>query len=109
MDKVKEAVDKATSSSDSVCFPPLQPLQVTMKKKKKKKKKTSGSGSMTAENADKTNQHQEKKFTTQPIQHGVDPQMAPHQAHPGPAMAKEMPSVEGSKADRQARKEELNK
>ncbi|TWU77021.1 hypothetical protein ED733_007653 [Metarhizium rileyi] len=104
MDKVKEAVDKATSSSDSVCFPPLQPLQVTMKKKK-----TSGSGSMTAENADKTNQQQEKKFTTQPIQHGVDPQMAPHQAHPGPAMAKEMPSEEGSKADRQARKEELNK
>jgi len=68
MDKVKEAVSKATGSSDS-----------------------------------------EKQFTTQPIEHGVDPKMAPHQAHPGPALAKEMPQHEGSKEERQARKEELNK
>lgn len=52
---------------------------------------------------------QEKQFTTQPIEHGVDPKMAPHQAHPGPAVAKEMPGHEGSKEERQARKEELNK
>ncbi|KHN98771.1 uncharacterized protein MAM_03233 [Metarhizium album ARSEF 1941] len=67
MEKVKEAVNKATSSSDS-----------------------------------------EKQFSTQPIQHGIDPKMAPHQAQPGPALAKEMPSEEGSKAEREARKEELN-
>ncbi|EFY93128.1 hypothetical protein J3458_009318 [Metarhizium acridum] len=67
MDKVKEAVNKATSSSDS-----------------------------------------EKQFTTQPIQHGIDPKVAPHQAHPGPALTKDMPSEEGSKAEREARKKELN-
>ncbi|OAQ68571.1 hypothetical protein VFPPC_13702 [Pochonia chlamydosporia 170] len=68
MDKVKEAVKKATSSSES-----------------------------------------EKQFTTQPIEHGVDPKMAPHQAHPGPAMTKDMPAEAGTKEERQARKEELNK
>ncbi|PTB45334.1 hypothetical protein M441DRAFT_23558 [Trichoderma asperellum CBS 433.97] len=53
----------------------------------------------------------EKQFSIQPIQDNTspDPKFAAHQANPGPAMAKNMPPVQGTKAERQARKEELNK
>ncbi|KAM0472404.1 hypothetical protein ACHAPE_000821 [Trichoderma viride] len=53
----------------------------------------------------------EKQFSIQPIQDNAatDPKFAAHQAHPGPAVAKNMPSEEGTKEERQARKEELNK
>ncbi|KAK1256019.1 hypothetical protein MKX07_008278 [Trichoderma sp. CBMAI-0711] len=52
----------------------------------------------------------EKQFSIQPInESNVDPKFAAHQAHPGPAVAKEMPPQQGSKEERQARKEELNK
>ncbi|KAL7822856.1 hypothetical protein V8C26DRAFT_387745 [Trichoderma gracile] len=52
----------------------------------------------------------EKQFSIQPInESNVDPKFAAHQAHPGPAMAKEMPPQQGTKEERQARKEELNK
>ncbi|KAG6021586.1 hypothetical protein E4U19_001128 [Claviceps sp. Clav32 group G5] len=53
----------------------------------------------------------EKQFSILPIKESdkVDPKFAPHQAHPGPAMTENMPAEEGSKSDRQERKEELNK
>ncbi|EHK43044.1 hypothetical protein MKX08_003872 [Trichoderma sp. CBMAI-0020] len=53
----------------------------------------------------------EKQFSIQPIQDNaaVDPKFAAHQAHPGPAVAKNMPPEQGTKEERQARKEELNK
>lgn len=53
----------------------------------------------------------EKQFSIQPIQDNAssDPKFAAHQANPGPAVAKNMPPVQGTKAERQARKEELNK
>lgn len=53
----------------------------------------------------------EKQFSIQPVQEpkGVDPKFAAHQAHPGPAIAQNLPAEEGSKEERQARKEALNK
>ncbi|KAG6001296.1 hypothetical protein E4U54_001118 [Claviceps lovelessii] len=53
----------------------------------------------------------EKQFSIQPIKdHGsVDPKFAAHQANPGPAIAQNMPPEEGSKEDRKAKKEALNK
>lgn len=53
----------------------------------------------------------EKQFSIQPINDnaGVNPKFAAHQAHPGPAVAKNMPPEQGTKEERQARKEELNK
>ncbi|KAG5960624.1 hypothetical protein E4U13_008076 [Claviceps humidiphila] len=53
----------------------------------------------------------EKQFSILPIKESdkFDPKFAPHQAHPGPAMTENMPAEEGSKSDRQERKEELNK
>jgi hypothetical protein len=53
----------------------------------------------------------EQQFTIQPIKEdqGVNPQTAAHQAHPGPAIAQNMPAEEGSKEDRQKRQAELNK
>ncbi|EHK22435.1 uncharacterized protein TRIVIDRAFT_191221 [Trichoderma virens Gv29-8] len=52
----------------------------------------------------------EKQFSIQPInESNVDPKFAAHQAHPGPAIAKQMPPQQGTKEERQARKEELNK
>lgn len=53
----------------------------------------------------------EKQFSIQPINESsnVDPKFAAHQAHPGPAVAKQMPPQQGTKEERQARKEELNK
>lgn len=103
MDKVKDAVKKATSSSDSVRHPMSPPLSLL------KAPHQCNDHSCYANRQFADMMRQEKQFTTQPIEHGFDPKMAPHQAHPGPALAKEMPQHEGSKEERQARKEELNK
>lgn len=53
----------------------------------------------------------EKEFTIQPIteQKSVDPKFAAHSANPGPAIAQDMPAQEGTKEERQARKDALNK
>ncbi|KAG9258679.1 uncharacterized protein F5Z01DRAFT_670389 [Emericellopsis atlantica] len=52
----------------------------------------------------------EKEFSIQPIkEQGQDPKFAPFNAHPGPAKPQNMPEQEGSKEDRQAKKEALNK
>lgn len=52
----------------------------------------------------------EKEFSIQPIkEQGQDPKFAPFNAHPGPAKTDKMPEQEGSKEDRQAKKEALNK
>ncbi|RFU74928.1 hypothetical protein TARUN_7322 [Trichoderma arundinaceum] len=52
----------------------------------------------------------EKQFSIQPINEGsVDPKFAAHKAHPGPAITQQMPPQQGTKEERQARKEELNK
>lgn len=53
----------------------------------------------------------EKEFTIQPITEnkGVDPKFAAHSANPGPAIAQNMPAQEGTKEERQARKDALNK
>ncbi|KAL7796512.1 hypothetical protein V8C37DRAFT_371998 [Trichoderma ceciliae] len=52
----------------------------------------------------------EKQFSIQPINEaGVDPKFAAHKAHPGPVIAQQMPPQQGTKEERQARKEELNK
>lgn len=56
------------------------------------------------------NYQSEKEFSIQPIKEGgSDPKFAAHNAHPGPAQPKEMPQKEGSKEDRMAAKEALNK
>jgi hypothetical protein len=51
----------------------------------------------------------EKEFSIQPIKESSDAKFAPFNAHPGPARTNEMPKEEGSKAERQAKKESLNK
>lgn len=53
----------------------------------------------------------EQQFTIQPVddKKPIDPKFAAHHAHPGPAIAQNLPAQEGSKEDRQARKEALNK
>ncbi|CAG9940737.1 unnamed protein product [Clonostachys rosea f. rosea IK726] len=52
----------------------------------------------------------EKQFSIQPIkEQGHDPKFAPFNAHPGPARTQEMPPQEGTKEERQAKKEALNK
>ena len=52
----------------------------------------------------------EKEFSIQPLkEQGQDPKFAPFNAHPGPAKTDKMPEQEGSKEDRQAKKEALNK
>lgn len=52
----------------------------------------------------------EKEFSIQPInESSQDPKFAPFNAHPGPAQPANMPAQEGSKEDRQAKKEALNK
>ncbi|KAF4124586.1 hypothetical protein GMORB2_5252 [Geosmithia morbida] len=52
----------------------------------------------------------EKEFGIQPIKDAADkdPKFAPFGAHPGPQLAS-MPGQEGTKEERQARKEALNK
>ncbi|KAF3068772.1 hypothetical protein V8C40DRAFT_239124 [Trichoderma camerunense] len=66
-------------------------------------------------NMDSSNNQQkkegEKQFSIQPINESsnVDPKFAAHQAHPGPAISQQMPPQQGTKEERQARKEELNK
>lgn len=52
----------------------------------------------------------EKEFSIQPIKDAAtDSKFSPFNAHPGPARTSDMPKEEGSKADRQAKKDELNK
>ncbi|KAL7947664.1 hypothetical protein V8C42DRAFT_315173 [Trichoderma barbatum] len=55
----------------------------------------------------------EKQFSIQPINESGgsvnNNKFSAHRAHPGPAIAKEMPPQQGTKEERQARKEELNK
>jgi hypothetical protein len=51
----------------------------------------------------------EKEFSIQPIKESNDPKFAAHQANPGPAITQNLPEQEGSKDDRRAKKEELNK
>ncbi|QPG94603.1 hypothetical protein C2857_006514 [Epichloe festucae Fl1] len=67
---------------------------------------------MDSKDQNKNGNDAEKEFSIQPIKdsgNSIDPKFAPHQAHPGPALTQNMPAHEGSKEDRQARKEELNK
>ncbi|KAG6034246.1 hypothetical protein E4U41_006611 [Claviceps citrina] len=61
--------------------------------------------------SNKGNKQDDKQFSIQPIKDGggIDPKFAAHQAHPGPVVTQNMPAQEGSKDDRKARKEELNK
>lgn len=57
-----------------------------------------------------TRKQGEKEFSTMPIKDaGQDPKFAPFNAHPGPAQPASMPAQEGTKEDRQAKKEALNK
>lgn len=58
--------------------------------------------------ASNSTQGGEKQFSIQPIKENANPELAAHKAH-GPAIVQSMPAQEGSKDDRQARKEELNK
>lgn len=53
----------------------------------------------------------EKQFSIQPINESgaPDSKFAPFSAHPGPAQTNNMPPQEGTKEDRQAKKEALNK
>ncbi len=53
----------------------------------------------------------EKEFSIQPIKDKVDSAMAPHKAHPGPAIPKDMEHVkeEGTKEERKAKAQALNK
>ncbi|KAE9568162.1 hypothetical protein CGCF415_v004438 [Colletotrichum fructicola] len=53
----------------------------------------------------------EKEFSVQPIKEGgVDPKFAAHQAHPGPAVPKDFNAQEeGTKGERRAKAEALNK
>ncbi|KFH43304.1 hypothetical protein ACRE_059260 [Hapsidospora chrysogenum ATCC 11550] len=61
--------------------------------------------------SDQDKKHEgEKEFSTMPIKESdKDPKFAPFNAHPGPAVPKNMPPQEGTKEDRQAKKESLNK
>jgi hypothetical protein len=62
-------------------------------------------------NTDKTQQKNEgeKEFSIQPIKENSDPKFAPFNSHPGPARTEDMPAQEGTKEERRAKKEELNK
>ncbi|KAK5998789.1 hypothetical protein PT974_01172 [Cladobotryum mycophilum] len=53
----------------------------------------------------------EKQFSIQPITDNaaVDPKFAATKAAPGPVFAQDMPAEEGTKEERQTRKEDLNK
>lgn len=51
----------------------------------------------------------EKEFSIQPIKESVDPKFGAFGAHPGPAIPKEMPKEEGTKEERKAKMEALNK
>ncbi|KAF9879408.1 hypothetical protein CkaCkLH20_02951 [Colletotrichum karsti] len=58
------------------------------------------------------NSDKEKEFSTQPIEQKgpADPKFAAHQAHPGPAVPKDFNAQEeGTKEERRAKAEELNK
>ncbi|KAM0356023.1 hypothetical protein ACHAPU_000416 [Fusarium lateritium] len=51
----------------------------------------------------------EKQFSIQPIKDEVKDKASAFNAHPGPAVPKDMPEQEGSKDDRKDRMEALNK
>ncbi|KAI5464165.1 hypothetical protein BGZ63DRAFT_421234 [Mariannaea sp. PMI_226] len=51
----------------------------------------------------------EKEFTIQPIKDQGDSKLGAFNAHPGPAVPKDMPQEEGTKEERRARMEELKK
>ena len=53
----------------------------------------------------------EKQFSIQPIKDTLDPKSnpSPFNAHPGPAVSKDMPKEEGTKEERKAKMEALNK
>ncbi|KAK1964202.1 hypothetical protein LY78DRAFT_704578 [Colletotrichum sublineola] len=58
------------------------------------------------------NSDKEKQFSTQPIKESgtSDPKFAAHQAHPGPAIPKDFNAQEeGTKEERRAKAEALNK
>ncbi|KJZ75789.1 hypothetical protein HIM_04946 [Hirsutella minnesotensis 3608] len=55
------------------------------------------------------NKDGDKQFSVQPIKHDVDPKTAPFQATPGPVIAENMPAEEGTKEERQAKMETMNK
>ncbi|WYZ39272.1 hypothetical protein EsH8_III_001186 [Colletotrichum jinshuiense] len=58
------------------------------------------------------NSDKEKQFSTQPIKESgnFDPKFAAHQAHPGPAIPKDFNAQEeGTKEERRAKAEALNK
>ncbi|KAK7402862.1 hypothetical protein QQX98_011392 [Neonectria punicea] len=52
---------------------------------------------------------QEKEFSIQPIKESGDSKVGAFNAHPGPAIPKEMPQEEGTKEERKAQMEALNK
>ncbi|KAJ4200882.1 hypothetical protein NW767_007018 [Fusarium falciforme] len=51
----------------------------------------------------------EKQFSIQPIKDEVKDKVSAFNAHPGPAVPKEMPQEEGTKEERKAKMEALNK
>ncbi|KAH7236020.1 hypothetical protein BKA59DRAFT_516540 [Fusarium tricinctum] len=51
----------------------------------------------------------EKQFSIQPIKDESNKQASAFNAHPGPAVPKDMPQEEGSKEERKDRMEALNK
>ncbi|KAH6607407.1 hypothetical protein Trco_003720 [Trichoderma cornu-damae] len=62
-------------------------------------------------NNNNNNNNPQQQQQNEPINEAsVDPKFAAHKAHPGPVMmAQQMPPQQGTKEERQARKEELNK
>ncbi|KAI9163385.1 hypothetical protein HJFPF1_04995 [Paramyrothecium foliicola] len=51
----------------------------------------------------------EKEFSIQPIKDKVEDKFSAFSGNPGPARTNDMPAQEGSKEERRAKKEELNK
>lgn len=90
-DKVKELVNNITKGKVSELLPP----------------KIESSIRLTSEQ----DSEKEKEFSVQPIKEGgVDPKFAAHQAHPGPAVPKDFNAQEeGTKEERRAKAEALNK
>ena len=54
-------------------------------------------------------EQQEKEFSIQPIKESGDSKVGAFKAHPGPAVSKDMPKEEGTKEERRAKMEALNK
>lgn len=51
----------------------------------------------------------EKQFSIQPIKDEAKDKVSAFNAHPGPAVPKDMPQEEGTKEERKAKMEALNK